>query len=181
MAVDACDRLTLSVNASVSGSVGKDATETAIASCSISPTQAIAFSFGTGTGQCDQVWSDQRSLAPSASERLDISNDNQGTHVALTNPFGDVVDFTKIAGIFIRNTSSAASISVGGDSTYDLTTLFGANGDKVNIGPGGYMLISQGNSGSTYYAVAGSEVLQINNNDGTYTANYEITIWGVSA
>lgn len=177
----ALDSLALTISGAVNGSIGRVLSETMSSSCSITPSQSTAFTVGTGAGQINQAWTDQRTLIASGSDRLDISADSGGASpVALTNAFGDSVDFAKVCGIFIRNTSSSAIIGIFGDAA-DPATMVAAATDQIKLRPGAFVLLCCGAADATKYAVAASEVLLIANLDAGVSATYEVTIWGVSA
>ena len=63
---------------------------------------ALTITDGAGAGQATQVWGDERTLAASTSEDLDLSGD-------LSNGLGDTVSFTRITGINTRIVAAAVA------------------------------------------------------------------------
>ena len=146
-------------------------------SVNISVVQGLTL--GTGAKAANQYFQDVRTLAASTAELLNISNGAAGGAVALLNPYAEAVAFAKITGILIVNTSTTGTLTIGGDATYDLTTLFGANADKVRIRPGGTFFMNVGDADATAMAVATDEVLKISNEDGANALTYQIVLIGV--
>src|SRR4051812_29045516 len=64
---------------------------------------------GTAVDCADVVWSDQRTLALSTAESLDLAG-------SLTNAFGTTLTFVKVKAIYIQNTETRAGaiLAVGG-------------------------------------------------------------------
>ncbi len=81
--------------------------------------ESITVSFGTADGKMNEMWHDQRTLALSTSEDLDLF----GT---LENIFGDIVNFAVVDAIFVKNTSvNSCVLEVGPPA---------ANGFGVGVG-----------------------------------------------
>lgn len=139
--------------------------------------KSLALTFGTGANQADQVYQDRRTLAASASEDLNISGGAHGGAVALTNPLGEAISFTKIKGILIVNESLVGEMRVGGEATNAFTALFADNSDELKVRPDGFFAV--GVKEATAYAVAANEVLQITNLDGSNSLTYLIIIFGI--
>lgn len=128
---------------------------------------------GNAVDQANQEWHDTRSLGSGASETLDLS----GT---LTNGLGQTVDFTKIKGWWIQNSSSnVGDILVVGAAAADKwegwTTV---TGSTFRIGPGGAFLMWDPSAAAMAVAAGSTDKLKIANS-GTNTVSYKIRIIGV--
>jgi hypothetical protein len=92
----------------------------------------ITFGMGTGSGNVNNGFADQRTLATNTSESLDLS----GT--ALDNIFGVDLALTKLKGLFIWSLSTNTTDLTIGNVTNGITTPFGAATNSVIVKPGGF-------------------------------------------
>jgi hypothetical protein len=131
------------------------------------------FSDGTGAGQINQVFSDQRTLALGTNEDLDLA----GT---LVNALGATVTFTAIKGIFVSaDSGNGDNIEVGGAATNTMINWVGDATDQVLIEPGGAFAIVTP-SAAGYAVTAGTgDLLRITNADGAASATYNIVLLGI--
>jgi hypothetical protein len=91
---------------------------------------------GTGANKVDVCWdSDDRALADSASETLDLRD---GT---LTDRLGQSVTMDILRGLAIRNNGTDSSLLVGGAAATQLGLFSGAD-DVLRIPPGGVFLFT---------------------------------------
>lgn len=128
---------------------------------------------GTGAGQANKAWHDQRTLAASGNEDLDLAG-------SLLDVFGSTITFTKIKAIVIvAAEGNGDDITVGGASSNALVNFVGSATDKVKVRPGGVFVIAC--SDATAYAVtAGTgDLLNIANEDGAASATYDVFVVGV--
>ena len=137
--------------------------------------QTWAIANGTGADQADLVWHDQRTLALSTSEDLDLSG-------VLTDAFGTAVSFARVKAIIVSAASTnGALIQVGGAVGNQFINWVADATDKVQVRAGGsFMLMAPD---ATAYAVtaATGDLLRITNTDGAAQAVYDIYIIGASA
>lgn len=130
---------------------------------------------GTGAGQVDAVYSKRLTIADSGTPTdIDLAG-------SLTDPFGDTVTFAEVHVLFVRNNSTANTLSVGGDAAA-VSTLFGNANDLVKLRPGGWMCIACDAADATGYAVTGTtaDVLQFAISAGT-NETCDVIILGRSA
>ena len=125
---------------------------------------------GTETLKADIVWSDTRTLN-TTTEDLDI----RGT--ALTGAFGQSIAIAELVGIYIRNNSTAGTLTVGGDATAPITGLFADVTDKIVIGPLGVFFWLRPDDGIAVGAGT-TDVLQIQS---SASVSYSIMLIGRSA
>lgn len=128
---------------------------------------------GTGADQINQIWTDNRTLAASANEDLDLS----GT--ALQSAVGVNIAFTKVRGILVR--AAAANVNnvvVGGAASNGFITPFGAAAHTVNVRPGGCLALIANDAAGYAVTAATADLLRIANSGGGSSVNYDILILG---
>lgn len=166
------DSLTATLKATISYSAGKTRD---LGTLTWAPnfTKSIAFTYGTGANQADQVFDDDRTLAASAAEDIDLAG-------ALTNAFGESITFARVKAIYIQNNSAVDTLAVGGASSNALANLFGNVNDVINIKPGGVFLIAAPLATAYPVTAATADLLHIVNGAGGSTT-YRIVIIGATA
>src|SRR3990172_6448394 len=97
--------------------------------------KSYSFTDGAGADQADVVWSDERTLAASATEDLDLAG-------GLTDAFGTAITFARVKGIYIEaDSTNTNNVFVGGAALNAFATLFGDATDKIVLRPGGALLL----------------------------------------
>jgi len=130
---------------------------------------------GTGANQADLIWHDQRTLALSTSEDLDLAG-------SLTDAFGATVTFARVKGIVVYAASgNGDNIQVGGAASNQFINWVANSSDIINVRPGGtFALIAP--DAVAYAVTAGTgDLLRITNADSGDAATYDIYIIGASA
>jgi hypothetical protein len=130
---------------------------------------------GTAAGQADLMWSDQRTLAASASESLDLA----GT---LVGALGQTLTFARVKAIVIRAADGNTNdVIVGGAASNTWVGPFADATDKIKVKPGGLLLLAA--PGATAYPVtAGTgDQLQVANSGAGTTVTYDVIVIGASA
>lgn len=130
---------------------------------------------GTGVGQADKIFSDQRSIAASGTDDLDLAG-------VLTDAFNDVITFAKIKVILIAAAASNInSLVVGGAATNPFLGPFADATDRVTLLPGGLYLHTA--PGATAYPVTAdtADLLRVANGGAGSAVKYEIVLIGTSA
>lgn len=130
------------------------------------------FTNGTGSGQADQIFRDQRTLADGATENLDLAG-------VLTDPFGVTLTFAKVKVIIIQNLSTTQTLTLGGAATAQFINWVGGATYTVNIPPGGFFAIAAPIAGFAVTATTG-DLLKVLNSAGA-SCIYNIVIIGTSA
>lgn len=129
---------------------------------------------GTGANKADKLFSDQRTLAASATENLDLAG-------VLSDPFGVILTFAKVKAIYVHASSANTnSVCVGGHATAAFTGPFSDATDIVCIPPGGTLLVSAPSAGWTVTATT-ADLLKIANSGGTTGVTYDVVIIGATA
>ncbi|MEA3042974.1 MAG: hypothetical protein QOH47_812 [Sphingomonadales bacterium] len=132
----------------------------------------MLFSDGAGADQAQNVFCDERTLAASATENLDLA-------ASLTNALGSTITFTAIKAILIvANAGNTNNVVIGGAATNTFTGPFGDATDKINLGPGDVFLVTR--RGATGLAVTADtgDILKIANSGGTTGVTYRVVIIG---
>lgn len=135
---------------------------------------AIVFDDGTGASQINQVFADTRTLAASATEDLDLAG-------GLTNALGATVTFTKVRALIIRPAATNTNnVLVGGASSNQFSTPFGAGTHTVTVRPGGLLaLVAPDATG--YVVTAGTgDLLKLANSSSGTGVTYDIVILGTA-
>lgn len=136
----------------------------------------IALATGTAAGQADMIFTDERTLAASATEDLDLAG-------VLTGPFGATLTFARIKGLAISaSASNTNNVVIGAAASNAWATLLNSTG-TVTLRPGGNFMVSAGVADATGWAVtAGTgDLLKIANSAGSTSVVYQLVIIGASA
>lgn len=144
------------------------------------PTSAPKFSrqvdlgSGTGAGQADRIWTDQRTLSASATEDLDLT----GT---LVDALGATLTLARIKVLYVAAASGNTNNVVVGNATSNAwAALLGATG-TVTLRPGQFFLTAV--TDATAMAVTGGtgDLLKVANSAGSTGVTYDIAVIGASA
>jgi len=133
---------------------------------------ALQISNGTGAGQADRIFHDQRSTA--GNDDLDLAG-------VLTDTFGATLTFAKVKGIIVAAAAgNSGNVIIGGASSTFNTWVTGTN-PAVLVRPGGVFALLDGQADAAGYAVTptSADILRITAGAGTVT--YDIVIIGTSA
>lgn len=129
---------------------------------------------GTGSGNADLLFSDERTLAASAAEDLDLAG-------VLTSPLGATLTFAKVKAIMIvADAANTNSLNVGGDAAAAFTGPFADATDIISIPPGGMLLLVHPGAGWTVTATT-ADLLQVANSSSGTGVTYRVIIVGVSS
>lgn len=137
-------------------------------------TGQLDFASGTGADQADVLWSDQRTLAASATEDLDLSG-------SLSDALGTSVALARVKALFVQAaTGNTNDVVLGNATTNAWATLLSATG-TLTLKPGAFVLV--GCEGATAWAVtAGTgDLLKVANSSSGSGVTYNIAIIGASA
>jgi hypothetical protein len=126
---------------------------------------------GTGAGQASNAFRDQRTLAASGTEDLDLAG-------VLTNAVGQTITFTKLKVLIIH---AAAGNTNNVNVTMPVSNgapIFLAAGDGVGIRPNGtYVFTAPTAAGITITAATG-DLVTITNSAGTTGVTYDVVALG---
>lgn len=127
---------------------------------------------GTGAGQADLVWHDQRTLTASSTEDLDLAGGS------LLNGFGAGLTFVKVRALIVYAAAgNTNTVVIGGDA--NSVPFLGAAANTKPIQPGG-LYVDFAPAGYTVTATTG-DIIQVANGGAGTSVTYDIVIIGTSA
>jgi hypothetical protein len=130
---------------------------------------------GTGAAQADLLWHDQRTLAASGSESLDLAGGS------LTDALGTALTFARVKGLIVAAAAgNTTEVLVGGAATNAWASWVDAADNEVVVRPGGVVALLAPGTGYAVTADTG-DLLQIANSSSGTSVTYDIVIIGASA
>jgi hypothetical protein len=129
---------------------------------------------GSGLNQADRVWHDQRNLAASATENLDLSG-------SLVDSLGGPFVLTKLKLIVVQGlVSNANNVNVGG-VTNGVAGVFGdAATDFAVARPGGLFIWAAPDATAAPVVAGTGDLLKVANSAGGTGVDYKIILAGVA-
>lgn len=128
---------------------------------------------GTSSGLADLVFADNRTLAASANEELDLAG--------VLSTLGDTVTFVRVKAIYIKAAAgNGGNIVVGGAAPNGFLGPFADASDQIEIPADGFVMLAAPLAGWAVTAGTG-DLLRIENSDGAAAGVYDIAIVGTSA
>lgn len=129
---------------------------------------------GTGADQADLMFCDERTLAASATEDLDLAG-------ALADAFGATLTMVEVVAILITASAANTNNVIVGDATSPVP-LFGGTNPTFSVKPGGVFLVVAPNAAGLFTVGAGTtDDLKITNSSSGTSVTYKIMILGRSA
>lgn len=136
--------------------------------------KAFPFANGTLANQADLVWSDERTLAASTSEDLDLAG-------VLTDVFGATITAAELVAIYVEAAAANVNDVVIGDATQPVPLLGGTN-PTLSVKPGGaVMMVAPGAAGLATVGAGATDDLKIANGGSGSAVTYKIAILARSA
>lgn len=132
-----------------------------------------AFTDGTGANQAQKLFTDQRTLAASANESLDLSG-------VLTDVFGATLAFTKIKAILVKAADGNTNdVVLGGAASNAWIGPFGASTHTVAVKPGGTVMFVAPDANGYAVTAGTGDLLKVANSAGGSAVTYDIVLVGV--
>ncbi len=147
------------------------------ASAQLAKAYTVDLANGTAAGQADRTFHDQRTLAASANEDLDLAG-------VLTDAFGATLTFARVKALIVAaSASNSNNVIVGGAASNQFLSWVGAGTHTVTLRPGAVLALVAGSADTTGYAVtaATGDLLRIANSGAGSTVTYDIAVVGCSA
>ncbi len=161
-------KIRLVISAALSSTIGLSAVAAPVAVNNL-----LELANGTGADQANQVFSDQRTLAASATENLDLAG-------ALTDAFGGTVAFTKIKALMIKAAAgNTNNVVVGGAASNGFVSPFGGATHTVSVPPGGTLLLTAPDATGFAVTAGTADLLKVANGGGGTGVTYDIVLVGV--
>lgn len=138
----------------------------------VNSTYSNVFTNGTGANQANEMFTDQRTIAASGSEDLDLAG-------SLTDAFGTSIVFTSIKAVIISAASANTNdVVVGGAASNTFDGWFNDSSDKLNIKPGGMFCITNPEANGYAVTAGTGDLLTIANSSSGTSVTYDIIIIG---
>jgi len=137
-------------------------------------TRQINLQEGTGLNSANRIWHDERTIAASGTDDLDLSG-------VLSDPFGATITLARVKGILISAAVTNSNNVVVGTGSNPLINWLTGTTPAVVVRPGGLLAVVAPDA--TGYAVtAGTgDILRIANSAGGTSVTYQIVIIGANA
>ena len=134
----------------------------------------IELAEGTGANAADRMFHDQRTIAASGTEDLDLAG-------SLASPFGATLTFVELRAILISASSSNTNNVRLTRPASNGAPLFLAAGDGIDIPPGGVFLWSCPADGKVSVTAGTGDLLTVANSSSGTSVTYDVVIIGTSA
>ncbi len=130
--------------------------------------------YGVAANQADILFTDNRTLAASATEDLDLAG-------VLTDAFGATITMAEVVAVLVIADPTNVNSVVIGDATAPVP-LFGGTNATIAVKPGGHFFAAAPNAAGLFTVGAGTtDDLKIANSSSGTSVVYEIAIVGRSA
>jgi len=127
---------------------------------------------GTGANSAEAVFADQRTLTTGGNEDLDLAG-------SLTDGYGNTITFTKIKGIFVKNSANSGNaIEIGGATGNQFINWVGDGTDQVVVDEGGMFLLYSPIAAGYAVTAGTGDLLRITNTATSANATYDIILIG---
>ncbi len=151
-----------------------NALDLATASVPLSVNETIRLASGTGNGQADKIFHDQRTLGASATEDLDLAG-------SLTDALGTSLTFARIKALVVvaasGNTNNVNVIRPAANGV----PLFLAAGDGIPVRPGGIFAWACSDATGVAVTAGTGDLVTFTNSAGSTSVTYDVVIIGASA
>lgn len=137
-------------------------------------TKSVSLTNGTGANQANQVWADQRTIAASATDSIDLAG-------SLTDAFGAALTFARVKAVLVQAASTNVNNVNVTRPASNGAPLFLAAGDGIPVRPGGLFLwVAPDVTGVAVTAGTG-DLLDVVNSAAGSSVVYDIVVIGASA
>lgn len=143
---------------------------------SASRNYAVTTADGAGAGQANRIFHDQRTLAASATEDLDLAG-------VLIDPLGTTLTFARIKAIIVAAAAGNSNdVLVGGAAATQFLSWVGAATHQVRVRPGGVFALLAGQADAVGFVTAAgvSDLLRIGNSGAGTSVTYDIILIGAA-
>jgi hypothetical protein len=140
----------------------------------VSMARQLTLAQGTGAGQADMIWSDQFTIAASATQAVDLAGN-------LTGPFGTTLTFARIKMVIVfaatGNTNNVNVLTPASNGT----PLFLAAGDGIAVKPGGAFVWFDPSAAGVAVTAGTGDLLNLVNSGAGTSVTCDVVIVGASA
>lgn len=132
------------------------------------------FTNGNTAGLANAVWTDKRTIAFGVDDDLDFAG-------VLTDIYGGALTFTSIKTLIVKaNDDNANALILGGDTSANISTIFGADTDTISLPAGACICLLNPVNGYAITATS-ADKLRLTNPGGSGSIGYEIIVLGTKA
>jgi hypothetical protein len=140
----------------------------------LSKKDETALANGTGSSQADLLFADQRTIAASDNEDLDLAG-------SLTDPLGSTLTFAAVKAIYIKAAAGNTNdVQVSPASSNGFLGPFADASDQIDLPPGGALLLTAPADGWTVTGGTG-DLLNVANSGAGTSVTYDIVVVGTSS
>jgi hypothetical protein len=134
----------------------------------------ISFSDGAGLNAANRIWTDERTIAASATEDLDLAG-------SLTDSFGATVTLARVKALIVAASSANANNVVVGGGSNPFTNWVSGTTPAVVVRPGGLLALFAPDA--TGYAVTSGtgDQLRVANSGAGSSVTYQIVVIGAAS
>lgn len=144
------------------------------ANAPLSQRQSFAWTDGTGANQANRLWSDRRTLGPSATEDLDLAG-------VLLDAFGTAITFAKVRALIVSASSANANNVLLGGVVNGLSTIIQpAASGVVVVRPGGVVAFIAPDATGYAVTAATADLLHVANSAAGTSVTYDVAIIGTA-
>lgn len=139
----------------------------------VSVARQLNLAQGSGAGQADMIWSDQRTIAASGTDALDLAG-------SLSGPFGGLLTFARVKMLIVLaaagNTNNVNVVMPASG-----VPLFLAAADGVGVRPGGALILFDPSAAGAVVTAGTGDLINIVNSGAGTSVTYDIHIVGASS
>ena len=134
--------------------------------------RTFAITDGVGINKAESIFRDQRTLAASATEDIDLAG-------VLTDSFGTIITFTKVKAILVyAATANTNNVQVGGAATNAFINWVTSATDIIEVPPNGIFFLMNPTAAGYAVTAATGDILKITNGGAGTSVTYDIIIIG---
>lgn len=131
------------------------------------------FTSGIGANQADRLFTDDRQIAASGTEDLDVAG-------GLTDAFGATITMARVKAVFFQAALANINNVVIGAGTNPWLTALGATG-TITLRPGAWFGLCAPDAVAYAVTAATGDILKVANSGAGTVVNYTVMILGASA
>lgn len=134
----------------------------------------LTWTNGTAADKADRIFHDQRTIAASSNEDIDLAG-------SLSGAFGSTLTFVELRALMVKASSSNTNNVVVARASSNGVPLFSAASDAIIVPPGGVFLWACGADGKVAVTAGTGDLINISNSSSGTSVTYDIVIVGTSA
>jgi hypothetical protein len=132
----------------------------------------FAFENGSGDNQAQAAWTDERTIAASGSENLDMVG-------VLTDAFGTTFSVTKIKGLLVAaHANNTNDVLIGGHASAAVSSFFCDATDVLRVKPGGAIALIAPKAAGYAVVATTADIIKVANSAGGTPVTYKILVIG---